>query len=245
MEINVAGEQLVCTEPIKRFFTRVRGCRLVNHYGQSESAMVTYHVLDRDPTRWPVLAPIGTPLPGCELLVDTGHDNGTDGVGELLVAGLPVALGYLDQAALNAERYVELAATPHGHTRAFRTGDLVQVVGQGVQFVARTDNDVKLRGVRVNLAEVEAQLLTVPEIAAAVAVVTGGEGRPSCLRAAAVARDPNTRLDEEAILDHLRRTQPDVSVPLSVTQLDAAPRTPSGKLDRDRVAELVERALSV
>jgi D-alanine--poly(phosphoribitol) ligase subunit 1 len=241
VEINVAGEQLVCTNDIREFFTRLPSCRLVNHYGQSESAMVTYHVLDAEPARWPTLAPIGVPLPGCELLVD--RDDPAEDAGELLVAGLPLAVGYLNQPELNARRYIDIDMTAHGHVRAFRTGDLVRIDGGQVRLLTRTDDDVKLRGIRINLAEVEAQLMAQPEIAAATVVVTEGGDRPRTLRAVVVPKDRAEPPDEEEVLGRLRQTQPEVSVPLSVTTVDSLPRTPSGKLDRHAVARLVEREL--
>ena len=123
--MNVAGEQLVCTDDIRYLFGRLPRCRLVNHYGQSESAMVSSHLLTGPADRWPTLAAIGTPLPGCELLIDPVDGIG-DGVGELLVGGTPVALGYLARPELNARRYLDVHATENGSTRLFRTGDLVR-----------------------------------------------------------------------------------------------------------------------
>jgi D-alanine--poly(phosphoribitol) ligase subunit 1 len=238
VEVNVAGEQLVCTNDIRAFFERLPNCRLANHYGQSESAMVSWQPLSGRPADWPMLPPIGLPLPGCELLVDVLGDDPSD-AGELLVAGAPVALGYLDRPELNARRYVDIGPTRHGHTRAFRTGDLVRFVDGAVRFLTRMDDDVKLRGIRINLAEVEAQLMAQPEIAAAVAVVLPIGSGPRALRAAVVLRAPERPVAEPELLRRLRETLPDVSVPVSVTVLGAMPRTPSGKLDRDAVADTV------
>jgi D-alanine--poly(phosphoribitol) ligase subunit 1 len=245
-EINVAGEQLVRTDEIASFFSRAAGCRLVNHYGQSESAMVTYHVLPDSVDDWPTLPPIGIPLPGCELLIDA--EEGSESVGELLVAGTPLSLGYLGRPELNARRYIEIEETAHGNTRAFRTGDLVRFEAGRVWLMTRIDDDVKLRGIRISLAEIEAQLLAMPEISAAVAVVTGGNGAPRVLRAAVTLKNGLHRLDEEAVRRKLAEVLPEVSVPLSVTVLDCLPKTPSGKADRDAVAATVEtvgRASSV
>jgi D-alanine--poly(phosphoribitol) ligase subunit 1 len=237
-EVNVAGEQLVCTNEIASFFSRMPGCRLVNHYGQSESAMVSYHVLPESVDEWPVFPPIGIPLPGCELLIDA--EDGPEGIGELLVAGAPLSLGYLRQPVLNAKRYMAIAQTAHGHTRAFRTGDLARFESGRVRLLARIDDDVKLRGIRINLAEIEAQLLAMPEISAAVVVITGKNGAPRALRAGVILIDPSGRLDEEATRQRLAETLPEVSVPLSVSVLDDLPRTPSGKADREAAAAAIE-----
>lgn len=241
MEVNVAGEQLVCTNDIREFFAGLPNCLLANHYGQSESAMVSWLPLGDTPAEWPMVPPIGRPLPGCELLVDVLDDDQTD-AGELLVAGTPLAAGYLDRPELNTRRYINVGPTRYGHTRAFRTGDLVRVVDGYVQFLTRMDDDVKLRGIRINLSEVEAQLMAQPEIVAAVAVVLPIGTGPHALRAAVVPRDPGRPIAESELLRRLRETLPDVSIPVSVTVLGAMQRTPSGKLDRDAVANTIRYA---
>ncbi|GGK72697.1 AMP-binding protein [Mangrovihabitans endophyticus] len=243
VEINVAGEQLVCTEDIREFFRRLPTCRLVNHYGQSESAMVSYHILGPDPNDWPTMAPIGSPLPGCELLIDT--DASGDGTGELLVAGMPVSLGYINQPELNRRRFIHVPATRHGHRQLFRTGDLVRFEEGHARYLTRMDEDVKLRGIRINLTEVEAQLLMLPEVASATVVLSAVPGRPRALRAAVVLRDPGYPFDEDRVREALDLVLPAVSVPLSIVALERMPRTPSGKVDRDAVAQVIEDALSI
>ncbi|MFD9698186.1 AMP-binding protein [Lentzea sp. NPDC059081] len=240
VEVNVAGEQLVCSDDIRALFTALPRCRLVNHYGQSESAMVTAHVLEGPPDRWPTLPPIGAPLPGCELLVDV--EDGED-AGELLVAGRPVALGYLNRPELNARRYTAIAPTGHGHTKVFRTGDLVRLRDGRVHFLTRIDDDVKLRGIRINLAEVDAQLIALPGIASAVTVVVEGAGGTRVLRAAVVLVD-GVALDEEHTIRRLREALPEVSTPVSITALPSMPTTPSGKLDREAVTASLKDAFA-
>ncbi|MGW8724440.1 amino acid adenylation domain-containing protein [Streptomyces sp. NPDC055808] len=237
-EVNTAGEQLVATEQIREMFRRLPGARLVNHYGQSESAMVSSHILPADPGQWPATPPIGVPLPGCELLVDPeSADDPT--VGELLVAGLPVSLGYLHQPELTARRFTTVPPTPHGHTRTFRTGDLVRLRDGVVRFLSRMDDDVKIRGYRVNLTEVDVHLLGRPGVGAAACVAMETAGGTRVLRAAVTADADGPPPDVAAALDRLREVLPEASVPLSITVLSDLPRTPSGKTDRDAVAELI------
>jgi acyl-CoA synthetase (AMP-forming)/AMP-acid ligase II len=200
--------------------------------------MVTAHVLTGPPGDWPTLVPIGSPLPGTELLLgDIGDPDGR--VGELLVAGLPVAHGYLNRPELNAERYQAIEPTERGNTRVFRTGDLVRFEDGVVRYLSRLDDDVKLRGIRVNLAEVDAQLMALPEIAAGVAVVVGAAGGPMALRAGVLLKEPGGPFDEDSVLRRLSETLPEVSVPSSLTLLDEVPRAPSGKIDRIAVGKLV------
>ncbi|MEV5546750.1 AMP-binding protein [Streptomyces sp. NPDC052309] len=233
LEVNTAGEQLLCTPPIRALFEALPGARLGNHYGQSESAMVSSYVLPADPAAWPLLPPIGRPLPGCELLVDP-TDPQDPATGELLVAGAPLSLGYLGRPELNAERFVTVERTPQGHTRAFRTGDLVRVEDGLVHFLSRLDHDVKIRGIRVNLLEIEACLMQQPGVASAVCVALEPVPGSRQLRAAVTLHPDVTEPGD--LRKALAGLLPEASVPASVTVLPGLPRTPSGKIDRDSVA---------
>ncbi|NUR05149.1 MAG: AMP-binding protein [Streptomyces sp.] len=235
-EVNTAGEQLVCTPAIRELFRRLPGCRLNNHYGQSESAMVTVHTLTGSSDDWPMLPPIGRPLPGCEVLVaPTEPDEPL--VGELLVAGAPLSVGYLNQPALNAERYITLdETTPQGHRRAFRTGDLVRVEGDTVHLLSRIDREVKIRGVRVNPLEVDACLLEQPGIVEAVTVVVDIAQGSRQLRAAVTTDLTEDEFDGATVLKALTELLPEQFIPVSITVLPELPRTPSGKVDRDAIA---------
>ena len=241
-EVNLAGEQLLCTPAIRSFFEAIPDCRLNNHYGQSESAMVSAHTLEGDPQAWPGLPPIGLPLPGCEVLVDfsVGEEERD---GELLVCGSAVANGYLGRPELNARRYISVPATAHGHTRAFRTGDLARVSDDGVlEFLGRLDDEVKVRGYRVNPKEVEACLLSQPGVVEAVCVALTMEDRTRQLHAVIVARNEESSVDE--LRAALRTALPTYAVPLSLTVVEDVPRTPSGKIDRAQVAATIaERRL--
>ncbi|MEV8319091.1 AMP-binding protein [Streptomyces sp. NPDC059900] len=240
-EINTAGEQLVCSGPVRELFTRLQDCVLNNHYGQSESAMVTVHTVRGPAADWPVHPPIGRPLPGCELLIAPLGEAGQQadapaGTGELLVAGLPMSGEYLNQPELSAERYISVERTPHGHTRAFRTGDLVRVEDGALRFVGRLDQEVKIRGCRVNLLEVEACLRELPGVGEAVCVAPerseGGRTLHAAVTAAPGAADP----DPADLLRELAKLLPAASVPLTVTVLQTLPRSPSGKTDRAAIA---------
>lgn len=235
-EVNAAGEQLVCTPAVRELFRRLPDCRLNNHYGQSESAMVTVHTLTGSSDGWPALPPIGRPLPGCEVLV-VPTEPGEPAVGELLVAGAPLSVGYLHQFELNAERYVSLdGPTPQGHRRAFRTGDLVRVEGDTVHLLSRLDHEVKVRGVRVNPLEVDACLLEQPGIVEAVTVAVDIAPGSRQLRAAVTSDVGADDFDGARVLKALAELLPEHSVPVSVTVLPELPRTPSGKADRDAIA---------
>jgi D-alanine--poly(phosphoribitol) ligase subunit 1 len=237
-EVNVAGEQLVCTPAVREFFRRLPGCRLNIHYGQSESAMVTAHTLTGLPGDWTALPPIGRPLPGCEVIVDP-VDESQPTMGELLVAGLPLSSGYLNQPELTAARYTPIERTRYGHNRAFRTGDLVRVEDDVIHYVGRADNEVKIRGVRVNPLEVEACLLEQPGVTEAVCVpidITEGSRQ---LRAAVTVDAEKTAFDVGRALAALTELLPRQSVPTSIIVVPDLPYTPSGKTDRKAVAQVL------
>ncbi|MCM2393748.1 AMP-binding protein [Streptomyces sp. CWNU-1] len=235
-EVNLGGEQLVCTPAVRDFFRRLRGCRLNIHYGQSESAMVTAHTLSGSPENWPTLPPIGSPLPGCEVIVEP-VDQGESAVGELLVAGLPLSAGYLNLPDLNTARYVSVDRTRHGHDRVFRTGDLVRLEDDVIHYVGRADNEVKIRGVRVNPLEVDACLLEQPGVTEAVCVPIEIEEGSRQLRAAVTVDGGEGALDSVRAMAALTELLPSQSVPISITVLPEIPHTPSGKADRKAVAQ--------
>lgn len=237
-EVNLGGEQLVCTPAVRDFFRRLPGCRLNIHYGQSESAMVTAHTLTGPPESWPTLPAIGSPLPGCEVIVQP-VDQSEPTVGELLVAGLPLSVGYLNLPDLNAARYVPVDLTRHGHDRAFRTGDLVRIEDDVIYYVGRADNEVKIRGIRVNPLEVEACLLEQPAVTEAVCVPIEIVEGSRQLRAAVIVEVKKAAFDVDQALAALADVLPRQSVPISITVLPELPRTPSGKADRKAVAEML------
>lgn len=233
-EINVAGEQLVITPAIRAMFSRLANCRLNNHYGQSESAMVTAHSLSSDPASWPTIVPIGLPLPGCDVIVDSS-DGGESG--ELLVAGDPLSRGYLNRPDLNAERFTTITVEGREFP-AFRTGDLVRVVEGVLVFAGRVDSEVKIRGVRVDLLEVDSVLLEQPGVQEAAAVVVEHDGVKTLY--SVVTLDADLPLfDPDGLLVALRARLPAQSVPVSVREVGALMRTPSGKIDRPALARLI------
>jgi D-alanine--poly(phosphoribitol) ligase subunit 1 len=227
-EVNVAGEPLMITPAIRAFFCSTEHVRLNNHYGQSESAMVSVGTLPEDASTWPVAASVGRPLPGCELLLDTGDDDMT---GELLVAGAPIAARYESQPELSGQRWVDV--TLDGvTTRAFRTGDSVRELEDGqIQVLGRIDRQVKVRGYRVDLLEVEAVLREQPDVAEA-AVVLLDHGRGTRLTGFVTCLPDLPLFDEDSLLEQLAGRLPEHAVPVELRQVPVLPRTTSGKVDR-------------
>ncbi|MGW7331383.1 amino acid adenylation domain-containing protein, partial [Streptomyces sp. NPDC054840] len=205
--------------------------RLVNQYGPTECTnTTTYHVVtDADIEAGRI--PIGRPLPGARVLVLGEHLEPLPrgAIGELFIAGRGVARGYLGDPARTAEAYPPDPYGPPG-ARMYRTGDLARLRSDGVlEFHGRRDNQVKVRGHRIELGEVEAALLRHPDVGRAVAAAHG-EGADRLLAGYVVWREGGG--DPAAVLDFVRATLPAAMVPSSLVVLDALPLTPNGKTDR-------------
>ncbi|SDI76260.1 amino acid adenylation domain-containing protein, partial [Paraburkholderia phenazinium] len=204
-------------------------CRLLNHYGPTETAV---GVLTRNgaDSRAATL-PLGKPLAHVEArIVDTGGNAVPKGAaGELCIGGASVAYGYLNRASLTAERFVP---DPDGRgARLYRTGDKSRRLPDGeFAFLGRLDDQVKIRGFRVEPEEIAARLRAEDGVRDAV-VIAHAESEGAALRLAAYLTAAEA-LDVDAIRAHLAAELPDYMVPSSFQVLAALPLTPNGKVDR-------------
>ena len=154
--------------------------------------------------------------------------------GELFIGGAGVARGYLGRPELTAERFL---SNPHGPGRLYRTGDRVRWRRNGeLEFLGRADNQIKINGIRVEPGEIEATLLRLPEIAAAVVALSESIGNAPRLVAYLVATSGAVPLTEE-VRAALERQLPRNMVPSLFVWLDAMPMTPNGKIDRKALPE--------
>ena len=226
-EVVTAGEQLLCTDAIRGWFSRMPGARLFNHYGPTETHVVSSWCLDGDPAGWPVRPPIGEPVANAVLRVvdESGQAVPPDCPGELLIGGPLVAPCYLDDPELNRARFVELPGQGH----FFRTGDQARFGRRGLlHFLGREDQQVKVSGHRLELGEVEAALLRHPAVSGAV-VVLDGDQLVACLQ----CRGESPSVAE--LTGHLAPLLPAYVRISRFRRLPVLPRTPSGKLDRARM----------
>jgi amino acid adenylation domain-containing protein len=159
-DVVTAGEQLKVTPEIRRFFASLDGAALHNHYGPAETHVVTAQVLTGEPGQWPNLPPIGTPIEGVEVLVlDSRSHEAAPGVeGELYLGGACLARGYRNRPEETDARFVP-DPRPGGEGRFYRTGDIGRRSVEGpIEWIGRCDDQVKVRGHRVELGEVESVL---------------------------------------------------------------------------------------
>ncbi|MFF9757786.1 amino acid adenylation domain-containing protein, partial [Streptomyces sp. NPDC014344] len=230
--IAQAGEALTLSRVVREFHTSAPGRVLHNHYGPTETHVVTAHTLSDAPDTWPLTAPIGRPItdtrayvlgPGLELVAPGV-------VGELYIAGAGVARGYLNKPGLTAERFVADPYAPEPGGRMYRTGDLVRWNQDGeLEFVGRADHQIKVRGFRIEPGEIENVLTEHPHIAQAAVVTREDQPGRTRLVAYVVTRDV---LRPREAREFARERLPEHMVPSVVVPLDSLPLTANGKLDR-------------
>ena len=234
-EVVSAGEQLQVTPTIRALFERLPQAALHNHYGPTESHVVTAFELAGPPASWPGIPPIGTALPHVLLALrdpDTGTVSNSD-TGELLLGGETLAHGYLGQAELSAERFLDSPAGLPG--RWYATGDLVSRDPEGVlTYQGRIDQQLKVDGFRIEPGDIELALMAHESVqdAAVTAPDVPGSGRQ--LVAHVVLRPGSPALAQLLApwRQWLRDRLPEYMIPVRFIALDKLPTTPSGKIDR-------------
>ncbi|MFD2685535.1 amino acid adenylation domain-containing protein [Streptomyces phyllanthi] len=235
-QVVCGGEQL--TGLTAAALARALPVPLHNIYGPTEATIgvSSYtHLPEEGPDgRTDGALPIGAPLDNTRLYVlDQSMGLVPIGVaGELFIGGTGLARGYLGAPALTAERFVADPFAGDG-SRMYRTGDRVRWRADGLlEFLGRADDQVKVRGYRIEPGEVEAALAAHPKVRSAVAAVFG-EGTSARLSAYLVPADSADGIPSVSDLrDFLRRRLPEFMIPASFTELAALPLTPNGKIDR-------------
>ncbi|GAA0900855.1 non-ribosomal peptide synthetase [Streptomyces thermoalcalitolerans] len=219
-------------------------CTLVNGYGPTETVVTCTAFVLRANEPVPATAglPIGGPVGDRRLYVlDTDRRPVEDGSpGELWVGGSPLAHGYLGDPERTAERFRPDPFAATAGARMYRTGDLVVRHRDGaLEFLGRLDNQVKVRGYRIELDEVDRHLIATPGVTAAAAVAlddgTGTGGRVLAAALSVTADGPTA----EQIREDLRTRLPSHLVPGLIRVRDALPLTTSGKIDRRAVAAML------
>ena len=231
-ELIATAEPLQITARVRELFAALPHCRLANHYGPTETHVATAVTLPPEVARWPALPSIGQPIDGTQVhLLDRHGDPVPVGLpGELYLGGACVARGYLDQPGLTAARFVPDPFAGVPGARMYRTGDLARELPDGsIAFLGRNDDQLKVRGFRVEPGEIEVALARVSGVqAAAVIALADANGDNSLV--AYVVSGPGFSTD--GLRRELRAHLPDYLIPSRVVRLDALPVTPSGKVDR-------------
>ncbi|MBD0265517.1 MAG: amino acid adenylation domain-containing protein, partial [Tolypothrix sp. Co-bin9] len=230
-EVITAGEQLRITIAIAHLFSHLPQCSLYNHYGPSETHVVTAFTLTGSSQDWPALPPIGQPIANSQIyLLDSDLQPVPVGVtGELYVGGVSLAKGYFNSPELTAQRFV---VSPFNKCeRLYKTGDLARYLADGnIEYLGRIDQQVKIRGYRIEPGEIETVLEQHSLVRQAVVVPRNDIPGERRLVAYIVADAPATTVSE--LRQFLRSQLPEYMVPSAIMLLDKLPLTPSGKVDR-------------
>ncbi|MDQ0569064.1 amino acid adenylation domain-containing protein [Variovorax paradoxus] len=232
----VSSGEALPAEAQNEVFRRLPQAALYNLYGPTEAAVDVTHWTCRDDGRSKVA--IGQPIDDTQTYVLDAELNlmPPGAAGELYLGGAGLARGYVQRAALTAERFVADPFNSESRGRLYRTGDLVRWNSEGqLDYLGRIDHQVKIRGFRIELGEIEAQLLAQPEVREAVVVASHGAGGARLV--AYVSAQAGHAIDTARLREHLGRALPDYMVPSLVVVLETLPLNANGKVDRKALPE--------
>ncbi len=231
----LAGGDVLSVPHVVKVLQTYPGNTLINGYGPTEGTTFTCCYPMTDPAQVGATVAIGKPIANTQIFILDGAQQPVPvGVpGELHIGGAGLARGYLRRPELTAERFVPHPFSAEPGARLYRTGDLVRWLPDGnVEFMGRIDQQVKLRGYRVEPGEIEALLVSHPDIqAAAVIVWQAPDSRDQRLVAYVVFR-PGTALSSNELYDFLKQKLPIYMVPAAFVELPALPLSATGKVDR-------------
>ncbi|MBX9258921.1 non-ribosomal peptide synthase/polyketide synthase, partial [Desmonostoc muscorum CCALA 125] len=243
-EIITAGEQLQITPAISHWLSQLSDCTLHNHYGPSESHVVTSLTLTNSSVEsWPLLPAIGRPIANTQIyILDKYQKPVPVGVpGELHIGGVALAKGYLNRSELTQEKFIQNpfggstcagGQRGRGEERLYKTGDLARYLPDGnIEYLGRIDNQVKIRGFRIELGEIEAALSQHPDVQASCVIARVDTTDDKRLVAYIVPQKQQTPTINQ-LRSFLKEKLPEYMVPAFIVILESLPLTPSGKVDR-------------
>ncbi|GCF08365.1 non-ribosomal peptide synthetase [Dictyobacter arantiisoli] len=236
-EVITAGEQVQVSHSLTAFFKHLPQCRLDNQYGPSETHVVTAYQLPEEPDAWAALPPIGAAISNCETyILDEQLQLVPIGVaGELYLGGVALARGYWRSADLTAERFIPHPFSQEPGARLYRTGDRARTRADGtLEFMGRRDDQIKVRGYRIELLEIEAVISAHPAVSAAAIGVqnTAGEGIADKRLVAYIVRKPEQPLSLRDLRSFVGERLPQYMLPAALIELERLPLSSSGKVNR-------------
>jgi amino acid adenylation domain-containing protein len=230
--LNVGGEALA--RPLAtRVHRAVPGIRLNNLYGPTEATVYASFGAVSDAPSAPVT--LGRPVTSTTLYVLDEHLRPVPfgGQGEIYIGGPQVARGYFNRPGLTAERFIPSPFEAGEGQRLYRTGDIARLLSSGeIEYVGRRDFQIKLRGHRIELGDIEAALLSHPGVDEAVVVAREDARGDQRLIAFVAPRNDVPLLVESSLKDHVAARVPAIMIPAEIVLLARLPRAPNGKLDR-------------
>lgn len=231
-EITTTGEQLILSPAICRLCRELSTCRLHNHYGPSETHVVTAYTFDEPPESLPP-PPIGRPIANTQIyILNKDLVPVPIGVsGELFVGGVSLARGYHNRFDETANKFVPNPFATVPGERLYRTGDLARHRSDGnIEFLGRLDHQVKIRGFRVEPGEIESVLINYPGVRECVVLTQESEARGKLL--VAYVGSGHEAPSKTRLRQFLETKLPDYMIPSEFIFLKQLPLTPNGKGDR-------------
>jgi aspartate racemase len=232
----LAGGDVLSVPHVGKALRELKNTRLINGYGPTESTtFACCHSIAPDAPLDGAI-PIGKPIANTTAyILDANLELVPVGVsGELFIGGDGLARGYWRSEELTAEKFIADPFSAEPGARLYKTGDLARWRGDGViEFLGRTDNQIKLRGYRIEPGEIENALKRQPDVLDSAAIVR--EDTPGDKRLVAyIVRKQGAKveLEHSALIAALKKSLPEYLVPSAIVALPALPRTPNGKLDR-------------
>ncbi|WP_420309421.1 non-ribosomal peptide synthetase [Streptomyces sp. YS-B37] len=238
----LTGVESLTEAGLHRMTQHLPGLRICFGYGPTEATL--YSTAYYDPGPLERSCPIGRPLPGTRMYILDGRMEPVPPgvVGEVYLGGASLARGYLGRPDLTKERFLPDPFVPG--ERIYRTGDLARRLSDGqAHYMGRADDQVKLRGFRIEPAEVEAALMSLPGVReAAVLVDQDATGQPRLI--AGIGRGTAPARTTHDWRTALARRLPDYMIPAAFLDLDTLPLNRSGKLDRPQLLRLAQESTS-
>ncbi len=238
-QIITAGEQLKITDQIRIFFSHLNNAILLNHYGPTESHVITSYLLDGDSFKWNNLPPIGKPVPNTNVfLLDSKFKPVPPGLrGELFLAGESLAEGYYNRPELTNERFIN---NEFLNARLYKTGDMGRYLGDGnIEYLGRADEQVKIRGYRVEPGEIEAVINKISGVQYSAVIPEVGKESVNYL-VAYIQLDTNVEniVENGIVKVYLETNLPDYMIPAKFIKADKLPLNSNGKVDKPLLADL-------
>ncbi|MGD9007815.1 MAG: amino acid adenylation domain-containing protein [Desulfobacteraceae bacterium] len=235
---------LVGVEPIKqgtlqRYRDLSAHLHIINDYGPTEATICATFYNFQNATQVDRRTPIGIAVPGYSVyLVDQNTQPVPIGVtGEIVIGGPGLARGYLNRPEMTKEKFIPNPYFENPHSRLYKTGDMARMLADGnIEYIGRRDNQVKFRGFRVELGEIEAALIQHDVVSQAVVMLLEDQLGNSQL-AAYVVSDQNDQSIGDSLKKSLKAKLPAYMIPSVIIFLDAFPLTPNGKVDRRALPE--------
>jgi amino acid adenylation domain-containing protein len=229
----VAGGDALSPAHVRKALENLPGCRLINGYGPTEGTTFTCcHTISVEDAEGSSI-PIGRPIANTQVyLLDSENQLVPSGeVGELCIGGDGLARGYLNQPELTAAKFVRHPFRDEPEARIYKTGDLARYRPDGtIEFLGRSDNQVKISGYRIELGEIETVVMQYPSVRSTVVIARQDTPGEKKLVAYVVASEQGCSFAELRV--YLQQKLPAYMMPSAFVLMDALPLSPNGKVDR-------------